>query len=284
MVELLVSALVAGVMVLPKDTLIDVREGDRLFLSDFSGSVVVEAWDRTELMLETDRSRSTFFEVNRTGTRVEVRVVDRKGRNRAGELRVFLPVWMDIDLSGRDLEAWILDVGGAVRIRNLEGDITLRNLAGSVDVHTLEGSLRASGLSGNARLRTGDDDLWVGRSSADLELETVDGEITLEGLESPRVSVKTTEGDVDFAGRLLPQGDYAFVSHGGDLRFALVPPVDLDVTVLVYDGDFESDFPVKAKGYRSGGEISFALGAGGGRLMVEAFNGDVELRRLSNRR
>lgn len=284
MTGLLVSVLVAGVTVLPKDTVIDVREGDRVFLNDFSGSVVVETWDRSELMLETDRRNPSLFQVDRSGSRIDIRIEDRKGRNRAEDLRVFLPIWMDLDLSGRDLEAWVMDLEGSVRIRNLEGDVTLRNLAGAVDVHTLEGSIQASGLSGTARLRTGDDDLWVGSSSADLELETVDGEITLEGVESRRIVLKTTDGEVDFAGRFLPEGEYAFVSHGGDMSFALAPPVDLDVTVVVYDGDFESDFPVRAKGYRSGGEINFSLGRGNGRLVVEAFNGDVELLRLSGRR
>ncbi|MFC1661064.1 DUF4097 domain-containing protein [Gemmatimonadota bacterium] len=283
MIGLLLSTLAAGSLLFPRDTVIDVRQGDRLLLSDFSGTVFVETWNRPEMSLDAESDEAVRFRVTRAGNRLDVRVEDRKRRNRAEEIRIVMPPWVDLELSGRDLEAHVWDVGGAVSIRNLRGDISLRNLTAEVDVHTIEGSIEASGLSGVARLRTGDDDLWVGSSTADLELETVEGEIHLEGLAARRISLTTTDGDVEFAGRLLENGEYRFVAHGGDMEFLLAAPVNLDVTVLVYEGEFDSEFPVRTKGYRTGEELRFTVGNGGGRLVVEAFDGDVELLRMRSR-
>jgi hypothetical protein len=271
---LLVSA---GGLITAGDTIMEVRQGDRLLLRDFSGSVYVESWDRPQMSLEAETEGSIRFRVNRTGAALELRVEDNKARNRAEELRVVLPPWMSLELSGRALEAEVRGMTGEVRIQNLEGDITLRDLTGRVEASTSEGEIRAWNLSGAARLRTGDDDLWIGDSSGALDVETVDGEIEMEGIRSSRILTRTTEGEITFSGRLEDGGDFEFHSHGGGIELNLLPPVNLDVTVLAYDGDFQSEFPVFARGYRSGEGLEFRLGEGGGRLVLEAFDGDITI-------
>jgi hypothetical protein len=272
--ELLVFA---GTLVTSGDTLIEVRQGDRLVLQSFDGTVYVETWDQPNMSLEADAEESVAFRVNREGNRLEVRVEDGKSRNRAEELRVVLPPWMNLEMSGRELEADVLGVGGNVEIQNLRGDISLRDLAGEVQASTSEGSIDAWNLSGSARLRSGDDDIWIGDSSGTLDLETVDGEIDMEGVRSRRVSARTTEGEITFTGRLEEGGDFGFYSHGGSIELNLLPPVNLDVSVLAYEGGFESDFPVRSRGFRSGEGMEFRVGEGGGRLVLEAFDGNIGL-------
>jgi hypothetical protein len=282
MLTILLATAVLGVPTSVQDTLIQVREGDQLVLRDFSGAVEVEAWNRNELRAEADDGETILFQFSRSGSRIEMNVRDRKDRNRMEELRLFVPSWMDLEVSGRELDTEVGGMGGTVLIRNLEGDIILHDLSGDIEVSTVEGFIDARNLRGTASLKTGDDDITVQESSADLELESVEGDIELFRSTTRKIEARTTEGDVEFTGRLLSDGVYAFHSHGGELTLNLEPPVNADVTVLVYEGEFQSDFPIRAEGYRSGQDLRFMIGEGGAQVLLNAFDGEVRLRRAGS--
>jgi len=281
MVELLLAAVLLGNPAFARDTLFQLREGDRLVLEDFSGVVEVDVWGRDALRAESDSDEATHFEFHRSGSRVEIRVLDRKNRNRSEELRLRVPEWLHLELSGRKLEAEIRGVAGEVKIRNLKGDLLLVDLSGEVDVVSVEGEIEARGLGGVVRLRTGDEDITVEDSSGELFLETVSGDMDLTDLTLRGISARTTSGEIDFMGQLLQGGRFSFQSHSGDLTLELQDPVDLDVTVLAYEGDFESEFPVRTRGFRSGQEMTFTIGSGGSHLILEAFDGEIRLLRRS---
>ena len=282
MLKILLATVLLGVPTSVQDTVVQVREGDHLVLRDFSGAVQVEAWNRNELRAEADDEETLLFLFSRSGGRIELGVRDRKDRNRTEDLRLLIPAWMDLEVSGRNVDVEVRGLGGEVLIRNLEGDIVLQELSGTIEVSTVEGSIEARGLRGTARLNTGDDDITVIESSAELELESVEGDIQLYRSTTRRIEARTTDGDVAFTGRLLPGGVYAFHSHGGELTLALEPPVNADVTALVYKGEFQSDFPIRAQGYRSGEDLRFVIGEGGAQVLLNAFDGEVILRRAGS--
>jgi DUF4097 and DUF4098 domain-containing protein YvlB len=271
--------LLASTLVSPGDTLLAVRQGDRLVLRDFAGAVYVETWERSFLQAEVESKESFSFQIQRSGSSLELRLSRVEERDRNEELRLVVPPWMSLEVTGRELDVEVRDLAGDLTIRSLRGDLLLRNLGGTVEAYTVEGGIHAEGLTGAARLRTGDDEIRVGKSSGALDLETVDGDIWLEEMEARRVSVRTTEGEIEFSGRIPEGGEHVFFSHGGDIRLRLAPPVNLVATILAYEGEFESDFPVKAKGYRSGEGLEFTIGAGGARLVLETFDGDIRLLR-----
>jgi len=271
--------LLVGTLTSPGDTLVEVRQGDRLVLRDFGGVVLVEIWDRPMLRAEVEAKGSVPLRIQRSGSSLELGFAGGGAQDRRKELRVTVPPWMKLEISGRELDVEVRGLEGDVTVRNLRGDLSFRNLGGVVEAYTVEGSIEAHNLTGSARLRTGDDELWVGSSSASLDLETVDGEIRMEGVDALRVSARTTEGEIEFSGRILEGGEYGFFSHGGDIQLRLVPPVNLDATVLAYEGEFESDFPVRTSGFRSGEGLEFTLGTGGARLVIETFDGEIQLLR-----
>ena len=272
--------LLGSTLLSPGDTLVELRQGDRLILRDFGGAVYVESWERPLLQAEVRSKESVSFRVQRSGSSLELRLAGGEGRNRVEDLRLVVPPWLKLEVTGRELDVDVRDMDGDLIVRNLRGDLSFRNLGGTVEAYTVEGGIEAYRLTGSARLRTGDDDLRVEDSSAALSLETVDGEIRLEGIDARRVSARTTEGDIEFSGRILEGGEYGFFSHGGDIQLRLVPPVNLDASVLAYEGEFESEFPVKAKGFRSGEGLEFTLGTGGARLNLETFDGEIRLLRI----
>lgn len=279
MLEILFSVLLFGATASAPDTLFQAREGDQLLIRDFSGAVEVEAWDRDEILAQTDSEGALRFRATRSGRRLELEVLDRKSRNRSVELRLRVPSWIDLDISGPKVDVEVNGMRSQVRIRNLKGDLILEDLVGDVNASSVEGSIDAYGLEGKATLKTGDDDITVHDSNADLELETISGDIRFLSVAAPSIEVRTTDGDLDFEGRFFSGGVYSFRSHGGEINLILDPPVDASVTVLVYEGEFESDFPIKTRGFRSGQDFQFTIGGGGARVLLEAFDGEVTLRR-----
>lgn len=279
MFELLLAVLALGPALSVQDTIIPVGAGDRLFLGELSGNLEVEAWSRDEIRAEAEDEEALLFLVSRAGSRIELIPRDRKERRRSEDLRLWVPSWMDLEISGRELDVSVHGVGGRVMVRNLEGDVTLEDLPGRVEVSVVEGEIVARRLRGSARLKTGEDEITLSECTAELTLETISGDVDIRRSGSPVVGIRTTDGDVDFNGRLIPDGAYEFHSHGGDLTLSLEAPVDADVTVLAYEGDFRSDFPVRTRGFRSGQEMRFTIGEGGSRVLLNAFDGEVVLRR-----
>jgi hypothetical protein len=281
MIEILILAAALGTTGLPRDTVMDVRPGDELVIPEFRGSVRVEPWDRSQLYLGVEGEEGVSFRLDRRGDRIHGRIQDSKGRNRDQDLFIRVPAWMALEISGREFDAHIQGIEGSVEASNIDGEITLIDLSGDVRASSQQGEIDAVRLSGSAQLSSGDDRLRVRDSDADLQLGSVDGDIDLVGSRSRRIKIRSTDGDVTFQGKLMEGGEYEFHTHGGDVRLRLAPPVHMHATVLAYDGEFESDFPVRTSHYRSGHGLDFTVGDGSSRLTIETFNGEVELRRDS---
>lgn len=273
----LLTSAVLGLAPTSQDTVMAVRAGDRLVLDGFSGFVSVRSWDREDMEVRSDVEEDARIRVNRSGSRLNLQVEDRRSRGRELELELRIPAWMGVEINGRELEVDLRDLNGSVQVRNMDGDISLHNLGGPVEARSVQGGIQARGLRGAANLRTGHDDVEVDGATGELWIETISGDLELQNMTPRRLEVETTSGDVEFQGSLSRGGEYMFRSHDGDLTLVLSEPLDMDVSVLVYDGEFQSDFPIKAQGLRSGEELRFTLGSGGGRLVLETFDGDIEI-------
>jgi hypothetical protein len=92
------------------------------------------------------------------------------------------------------------------------------------------------------------------------------------------VAVETTDGDVDFTGRLEAGARVRLSTHDGDVTATIPPGSDVDVSVSTFDGSFEPSMPVVTRGLRAGEALDFRLGRGGATLSMQAFDGDIRLR------
>ncbi len=275
--------LVTGTSASPGDTLLEVRQGDRLMVREFRGTVVVDSWDRAQVRARTETKESRGFLVRRSGSALELRLEEGAHGGRREELWLTVPRWMDLELSGPELEVEVEGVDGDVTIGNLRGDLIFAEMGGVVEARSVEGSIEARALTGSASLRTGDDQIRVTASTASLSLETVDGEIELEDVQAPRIWAQSTDGEITFLGSIGQGGDYGFFSHGGEITLGILPPADFDASILSYSGKFESEFPVRTAGFRSGENLAFTVGSGGARIVVETFSGPITLVRAPGR-
>lgn len=279
---LTVAALLTGAAPFPAtsaDTTLTVTRGERLVLENFSGRLSVGVGEEDAVRIPGRADGGDRFEVVRGGEGLTVRARDPRNRRRAGPIRVSVPPWLDVEIRGPRTEVEARGLRAGLRVRSVHGSVRVRDVSGPIEVQTVHGEVIAEEVSGRIRLQSVEEDVRIRGGSGVLEVNTVDGDVILEAIEAERVSATSVDGDVRLEGRLPAGARYRLSTHDGDVRVALADSVDADVVVSTFDGEFEADFPVTLDHFRGGQEMRFTLGEGGSELVLEAFDGDIELRR-----
>lgn len=263
-----------------RDTVVPLTRGDRVLIENPAGDLLVGTWDRSSLSVESASRETVSVDLVRTDGGVRVRIRERKGRSWSGVLRVTLPAWAALEARGREGEVTVEGVRGGIVVRTMDGPVRLRDVAGGVRVRTVEGSVLVDGVEGEVEVRGVDEGVRVYRARAgSISVHTVDGDVVLEDVEASGVDVSTVDGDLAFSGPLRAGGVYRLVTHDGDVTATVPGSPDARVTVSTFDGSFDSDFPVVVERFRGGELLSFTLGQGGAELQLEAFDGEIRLRR-----
>ena len=154
-----------------------------------------------------------------------------------------------------------------VMLRSTSGNMRLQNISGDeLNVETLQGNVTVSDLQ--SRL---------------LELHTVLGDMLLENIAARRAFVQSMGGNVEYAGPLQRTGQYRFQTHTGNIRVKIPsggPGFDLDA--MTNRGDLQSDFPVKLPQGRPGVRRAVPLrmlrgpvGDAGAMLTTYSFSGNI---------
>ncbi len=270
---------------LTRDTTFSVREGQRLEVDNFGGSITVTAWSEDRVRIVAS-SGSDAFTVDAGSITIEVSTqAGRYGGPGDAELTLQVPAWMELELSGNEVDistrgtrapvqansvqgSISIDGGeGQVEINSVEGDLTIANVAGRIQLNTVEGTVTLRNISGNA-----------------LEIETVDGDIAMTAVTTSNISANTVDGDITWGGTLSPTGSYRFSTHDGDILLAIAGEPDATVSVETFDGSLESDWPVTIRGTHPDRQrMTFTLGAGRARLELSSFDGTISLKRGSGR-
>lgn len=264
----------------PRDTVVGIDRGERVVVETPGADVIVGAWDRSSVRVDADSRDTLPVEVVREGGSVRIRIRSWKGHAWDGVLRVSLPSWAPLEVRGREGDVTVDGIRGGVSVRTADGGVRLRGVAGGVDVRTVDGAASVEEVEGSVVIRSVDEDVRVSRTrGARVRVETVDGDILLDDVDAGSVDASTVDGDVTFSGPLRAGGSYRLVTHDGDLTVTVHGSADARVRVSTFDGSFDSDFPIVVERFRGGEVLSFTLGQGRAELHLEAFDGEIRLRR-----
>ena len=157
-------------------------------------------------------------------------------------------------------------------------NIILRTTSGNVSVQNISGDeLTADTLSGNFTVR----DL----RSRMLQVHTVTGNMLLHDIATQRAVLDSVAGNLEFAGRLLRNGQYELQTHGGDIRVTPSGNPGFDLEAKTYRGDLRSDFvlrllqqpPAGARGPRVQKVMRGTFGDAGATLTTSSFSGKIEI-------
>jgi DUF4097 and DUF4098 domain-containing protein YvlB len=280
----LAAALGFGSHAAPSDTTLTVSRGDGLVIENLSGEISVRTWERDRLQLRDSDGGEPRVLIRRAGGRLVVEGGSgRKGVRRV-EIEISIPSWMAVSMSGRSLDVTARSMSGPLTVRNLSGDIRITDARGPVTVATVQGEIDVRGARGPVTASSQADDVYLSDASGVVDVHSGRGDLTLRDIRSASVRAETQEGDIDFSGVLMEDGSYGFSVHDGDARIAIPEGTDARVSVSTFDGEFESDFPVRVERFRGGRAFDFTLGTGSARLEIEVFDGEIQLRKRDSRR
>jgi hypothetical protein len=268
-----------------RDTTFAVREGQRLEVSNFSGSITVTAWNENKVRIQSTAS-SDPFEVDIGSITVDVNSHGgRYGGPGDAELTIQVPAWMDLELSGNEVDISTRGTRGAVSASTIQGRVSVDGGEGSVELSSVEGDIIVANVKGRIEVNTTEGQITVTNAGGEaLEIESVDGDIEMSGITTLNVSANTVDGQVSWAGVIAPTGSYRFSSHDGDLVLRIAGEPDATISVDTYDGTLESDWPLTIKpGGRSSNRKTFTLGSGRARVELSSFDGNISLRRAPGR-
>lgn len=267
-----------------RDTTFAVRQGQRLEVDNFGGSITVTAWNEDRIRVSAAASGDGFQVEGRSITIQVNTSAGRYGGPGDAELTIQVPAWMELELSGNEVDISARGMRSAVQANTVDGSITIDGAEGNVEANSVEGDVLISNVKGRVQLNTVEGRVVLSNiSGTAVEAETVDGDIEMSGVTTPNISANTVDGDIDWSGTLAPTGSYRFATHDGDLMLRISGEPDASVSVDTFDGSLDSDWPVTLTNSASHRRMSFTLGAGRARLELSSFDGRISLKRGTSR-
>lgn len=278
------------------DTTVSVPPRARLTLEDFGGSIVIRGWNRNAVRVRAQHEAGTEIgvEVGPATVRVDAtRILRLPGLQRTRRLRVqrielpatvdydlMVPRWMDLRLTGVTTDIAVAGVENEVIAETVTGSVSLHGGKGNIRLNSMNGGVELVGaraLLGPIELGAVEGDIVVRDVIGPIRAEAVNGDVDLLRVESDDVEASTVTGDVSYAGSFNEGGNYRFSSHSGDLVVMLPERPDMTISVDTFNGEFESDFPVKLSEMRRGKQFSFTLGEGRADVGLKSFSGTIRL-------
>lgn len=253
--------------------------GDRLEvnINPRGGAIVIEGEDRRDIEVTGRHSDEVRLEVN-PGRTVELHEVRpaRAGLERT-EYRIRVPLTMGVTVVSDE---------AAVEIRGVRGDVSVQINHGSARAHGVRGTIVLDASTGDLLLESSSGDAFLDTSAGvitvidfdgTLETETVAGVVTMTGVSSSSVRVTTNGGGVSFQGDLTPEGVLDIATQRGDVELALPPTTSATFEIGTVSGELDIGFDMGGVTPEHGETFSFAVGSGGGRVIVITYSGAIRI-------
>ena len=257
------------------ERVIQFAPGGQIRIEDKNGRITVEGWPRHEVRIQITRSVKVEDKAKAEDLMKELRadVEVRDGRidilSRFPRRRETIAIW---DILGRKVAS--LQINYYVQVPN-ETNLTVETTNGDVRVHGVRGQVEANTTNGG---------ISAGDVQGGVKLVTTNGEIELTGIAGD-ATAHTTNGSVVAEVRSVsPRGGIELETTNGNVQTYF--PSDLKATVeaTTTNGRVSTAYPITSQGVMTSKSIRGTINGGGAKISLATTNGNVEMRRLSERR
>ena len=198
----------------------------------------------------------------------------------SGKLDLYVPagarVWAKSGSAKIDVEG----VTGGLDLNIIGGSVHVKGDPHELTIESMDGSVSVEGSPSWTRLKTATGDIVLAGSSDDAGLTTVSGAIRVVWGRLERTRIESVTGDVLFAGDVAQGGSLDIDTHSGAIELMMSPKAGAEFDIASVAGTIENTLTNrKAVAGREGRgqEIGFTTGAGGARVYVRTFKGNVRL-------
>lgn len=252
----------------------------RIRVENLAGSIQVQGWDKPEIcrrQMLGEGVKSILTRASDSEVVMELEVP--KGQRDVGEteIRLKVPFGARLDLNGVSTDIVVQDVRGDLRVQSVSGDISLRVESPVIEAKTVSGDLALHAPQARqTRLGSVSGDVQVSGARELLSVETVSGSVDVNATGLRELEVKSVSGDFQGAVDLLPGAKLSASSMSGEIRLDLGGKPDGQLSLRTFSGDLQSDFGAVPEGKK---RQELSLGSGKGRIDLNSFSGDIELRK-----
>lgn len=255
-------------------------------ISNVAGAIEVTGWDRNAvsvhgLLGEGVERVDVTSQPGHTTIKV---VLPNSGPHRSGDarLKVQIPQGSELDVSAVSADVTAVKVSGIQRLQSVSGEISAELAQADAEIKNVSGeiTLHGHGQPANVHVSTVSGDVKIEHAAGDLDVGTVSGDVkgSLDGARSLRV--RSTSGEVTFAGKLTgsPTVDVESVSGGLTLKASADGGFSYELTS--FSGDITNCFGGTAQRtsqYGPGQSLRGTLGQGSGRVHMRSMSGELTL-------
>lgn len=265
------------------DTVVTFDARGTLSVNCPGGTVTVTGADRNELRVRA-RTGNGAIRFTSTGTRASLESSSGRGCS-DGSFAVTVPVGTKVTASTWSGSVSVRGVHGDIEARSQSGDVQVRDAGDRLDIESLSGDVMVTGVTGESTINTVSGSVTLVSSRGNVNVESVSGDLDLRDIITRQVRTRTVSGDVSFVGAILDAGRYEFTTHSGEIALSLPGDTGAELSISTFSGGIESDFPITLKagehgiGAAQAKRLSFTVGRGTARIIVETFSGDITLKR-----
>lgn len=226
---------------------LDAAPAGTVSIDNTVGSVVVRGWSSNEVEVSGDIGgdvEELVFERRGNVVNVHVRTRRHNGRNIDADLVVRVPERSTVKVGGVSVDIEVTGVLGPQRLTTVSGDVSSRAYQADVDIESVSGDIdvKGSGESARTRVNTVSGDIDVVDLAGEIEITSVSGDLSVSGGRWSRVSANTTSGDFDFSGELLDRGRLDIETINGDLDVVFTGDLSAQLDIETFNGDINNCF------------------------------------------
>jgi Putative adhesin len=215
-----------------------------------SGDIEIETAEGEESRVTVDGDERLLEEVEIHQDGNRV-VVAYRGKGKFGfSLAPFTVVFGNSDLRVRAT----IPQGAGVKVKTASGDTRLDGHFGALAVNSVSGDVKVQGeIADRANIKTVSGDARLERVDGDVSAHTVSGDLRI-GPIGGSAEAKTVSGDIRFDA--LTAGDVRFSSVSGDVEIGIAEGSALDVDAGSTSGDLSSEVPLASEPVYGEGEAA----------------------------
>ncbi len=231
---------------------VSLQPGGKVILDNRNGSVLVEGWDRDEVLIEA---------------RIEVKGGnERKLRETLEEVEVMVDAESDkITIDTRYPETGFTSILDVLFGNHVNVNVTYTLMVPyqtNLKIKTTNGRVKVVDVSGQLMLRT---------TNGKVEAENVGGVLM----------ARTTNGSVTTRiEKLDADGEYELITTNGSIRVYLPSHAAFDVRARTTNGSIETDFPLTIEGKYAGKNVRGRVNGGGPLFFLETTNGSIRINKF----
>jgi hypothetical protein len=226
------------------DTTLSVGRGVTLSLTNISGDITVQVWDRDAVRVNAEHDKSDQVMAAVKDGMLMLGARSLEGEPADVEWNLTVPRWLPLEISGIESEIAVTGLRASVRAQSMSGDVHVTSCQGPMELHSAEGEVHAEDVNGDVTAESMNNVVRLVRVLGPIEAQSINGDIQMDNVSSANVSASTLNGRVYYASKFQNHGRYAFSSHNGKLYVGVDKSQPMNVTVSSYNGQLESSIPV----------------------------------------